>query len=90
MHEKISIESAKSHPCRNSFKRTIGSDKSVIEGLLSRVVLNDESDDLGEEYALVRKYIQVLAAVSRHRLDSHQSKLSAEEIRSLKMSARNT
>jgi hypothetical protein len=61
----------------------------VIEGLLSRVVLNEDIDDVGGvNMALVRKYIQVLAAVSRHRLDSHQSKLSAEEIRSLKMSAK--
>ena len=91
MHEKISIESAKKVYSVSKLvqKRTIGSDKSVIEGLLSRVVLNDDIDDLGGvNDALVRKYIQVLAAVSRHRLDSHQSKLSAEEIRSLKMSAK--
>ena len=90
MHDKFSIESAKKLYSVSKLvqKRTIGSDKSVIEGLLSRTVHNEKNSDLGGvDEMLIRKYLRVLSTVSRHRLDS-QRKLSEEEIRVMKISAR--
>jgi len=91
MHEHLSTKSAKKVYSVSKLvrKRTIGSDRSVLEGLLSRVVHNnqDMKDLGGVNQKLVHKYLHVLAAVSKDRLKSKRMP-SVEEIRSLKLSAK--